>query len=156
MSKWIKDYEDMYKIYENGDVERYSKNGNTKILKHCIDSNGYKKLTLSKNGKGTTHRIHRLLALHFIENPNNYPIVDHIDRNPLNNNLDNLRWTTSSINCRNKKNRGECMQGVTKSKNGKKFIAKIWVNGKKIHLGTFNTELEAYQAYMLKYDEIMI
>ena len=152
---WIKNYEDLYKIYPNGDVERYYKNGNTKILKPRIDSVGYKKVNLSKNGKGTNHRIHRLLALHFIENPNNYPIVDHIDRNPLNNNLDNLRWTTSSINCRNKKNRGECMQGVTKSKNGKKFIAKIWVNGKKIHLGVFDTEIEAHQAYMLEYDKIM-
>ena len=154
--KWIDGYEDLYKIYENGDVERYYKNGNTKILKYHIDKDGYKYVTLSKNGKLKNFRIHRLLAIYFIENPNDYLVVDHIDRNPLNNNLENLRWTTYSINSRNCKNSGKYMKGVSKNKNGKKFKAQIWVDGKKIYLGIFDTEIEAHNCFMKKYNEIMI
>jgi hypothetical protein len=44
----------------------------------------------------------RLLALHFIPNPLNKKEVDHIDRNPLNNSLSNLRWATRTENCLNK------------------------------------------------------
>tara|TARA_R110002153_G_scaffold268273_1_gene432940 strand:+ start:85 stop:549 length:465 start_codon:yes stop_codon:yes gene_type:complete len=151
MSKWIEGYEDLYKIYPNGDVESY-KRKNPRILKHCIDSRGYKHINLYKNSK-KNFRIHRLLAIHFIENPNNYPVVDHIDRNQLNNNLENLRWVTQSINCRNRKNKGKCMKGVTKR--GNKFEAGIRIDGKIIYLGRFDTEIEAHQAYMVEYNKIM-
>ena len=53
---------------------------------------------LHKNNKSLTLRIHRLLAIHFVENPNNYPIVNHIDGNKKNNNINNLEWTTYSLN----------------------------------------------------------
>nr|QBK85367.1 MAG: HNH endonuclease [Iridovirus LCIVAC01] len=46
-------------------------------------------------------RIHRLVAKAFILNPNNYPIIDHIDRNRYNNKVSNLRWTTQSGNMNN-------------------------------------------------------
>ena len=151
---WIIGYEDMYKIYQNGDVESY-KYKNSRILKHCIDTEGYKFINLSKNSKQKHFRIHRLLAIHFIENPNNYPVVDHIDINKQNNNLENLRWVTKSINNRNQENRGKYLKGVHKTANGNKFVAQIRIDRKLTHLGTFNTELEAHNCYMLKYDEIM-
>ena len=143
-AQWIDKYEGLYKIDILGNVERYYKNGNTKILKN-----------LYKNGKATTHRIHRLLALHFIDNPNQHPFVDHIDINCQNNNLQNLRWVTISMNNRNCKNKGKYMKGVTKNKNGKKFMAKIKINRKDVYLGTFNTELEAHNCYMIEYNKIM-
>ena len=154
MSKWIKDYEDMYKIYENGDVERYYKNGNTKILKAEISICGYKRVNLCKNGKPKHFKIHRLLAIYFIDNPNDYPVVDHIDMNKLNNNLENLRWCSYSINNRNRKGYGQCMKGV--SKNGNKFRAKITIDRKPKYLGTFDTEIEAYNCFMIEHDKIMI
>jgi hypothetical protein len=43
--------------------------------------------------------LHRLIAEAFIENPNNYPFVNHIDGNKKNNNLNNLEWCTQSQNC---------------------------------------------------------
>ena len=154
MSKWIEGYEDLYKIYENGEVESYKYN-KTKILKPCINTHGYKYVILSKNCKIKVHKIHRLLALHFIDNPNEYSEIDHIDINKLNNNLENLRWTTRSINQRNRKNYGKCMQGVTKTANGKRFVTRITIDGKTKHLGVFDTELEAHNCFMIEHDKIM-
>ena len=58
---------------------------------------------LSKNNKSKKCSLHRLLALQYIPNLENKPQVDHIDKNPGNNCLTNLRWVTRSENCLNKK-----------------------------------------------------
>lgn len=52
---------------------------------------------------GIYRSIHRLIAETFIENPENKPTVDHIDGNPKNNNLDNLRWATYKEQMNNRK-----------------------------------------------------
>ena len=150
--KWIDGYEDMYKIYKNGYVESY-KRKNPIILKTQNSNCGYKQVQLCKNGERKYFKIHRLLAIHFIENPNDYSVVDHIDRDKQNNNLENLRWVTRSINCRNQKNKGKCMKGVYK--HGKKFVAQIRIDGKIKYLGRFDTELEAHNCYMIKYNKFM-
>ena len=73
---------------------------------------GFKAVSPSKNSpylywsveiKGKTKHlsVHRTVAEAFIPNPNNLPEVDHIDRNKLNNNVDNLRWTNRIGNLRN-------------------------------------------------------
>jgi len=53
------------------------------------------------NKKRITKEVHRLVAETFINNPNNYRCVDHIDGNKLNNRVDNLRWVSNSINVMN-------------------------------------------------------
>ena len=93
----IKGYED-YILYENGKI--YSKK-RFKFLKPSPDSNGYLVVGLCKNGEQKNHTIHRLLGIHFIPNPNNYPVIDHIDRKKTNNNLINLRWCSYSTNGKN-------------------------------------------------------
>lgn len=59
---------------------------------------GYKQV----NYKGKRYLIHRLVAECFLDNPNNLPTVDHIDRNPSNNCVENLRWADHSIQILNR------------------------------------------------------
>ena len=81
-----------YIIFKTGKI--YSKRSK-RFLKPSLDTHGYYELKL---GRGNRKKLHRLLALHFIDNPENKPVVDHIDRCRTNNNLDNLRWATNSEN----------------------------------------------------------
>lgn len=75
----------------------YSKITNT-ILKPEINVDGYYRVQLSRNGSKKNFKIHRLVAIAFIENPNNLRCVNHIDENKLNNNVSNLEWCTSKYN----------------------------------------------------------
>ena len=89
-----------YKIDTNGKI--YNKFN--KVLKGYIHKDGntsYRVFGLYKDKKNHTLRLHRLLAITFIPNPNNHPNVDHIDGNGLNNHLDNLRWSSNSQNQQN-------------------------------------------------------
>jgi len=84
--------------------------------------------------------VHRLIALSFIPNPYNKPFVDHIDKNPLNNNIENLRWVSLSENKMNStkyKNNTSNQTGVYFRKDKNKWEVKISVNGIKKHIGLF-------------------
>ena len=70
-----------------------------KILALATDTKGYLRVCLHKNNKANTQKVHRLVASAFIENPNNYPCVNHKDENKQNNNVDNLEWCDSKYNC---------------------------------------------------------
>lgn len=69
-----------------------------RIMKQSLTTTGYKKVELSKDGKRKSMKVHRLVAMAFIDNPDNKPDVNHIDGNPLNNHLVNLEWCTESEN----------------------------------------------------------
>lgn len=121
-----------------------------KFLKSSKDGNGYLFVKLCKNEKRIMRKIHRLIAEHFIDNPNNYPCVDHIDRDRTNNSISNLRWTTSQINSRNMSKKNNCSsiyKGVCFYKKNNNWCSRIVNNYKRIHIGYYNTELEAAVAY---------
>lgn len=93
--KDIQGYEGLYKVSSLGRI----KNVKGLIRKPRLYKDGYFDIKLSKNGKNKTKRINRLVALAFIPNPNNYPMVNHKDENKLNNRIDNLEWCTNKYNC---------------------------------------------------------
>lgn len=94
MMKQIYNY-DNYMIDENGNI--FNKTTN-KYLKGSIGENGYKYYRLSQDNHKKMYYAHRLVAEHFLNNPNNFPVVNHIDGNKLNNNINNLEWVTYSEN----------------------------------------------------------
>ena len=93
--KPIPNFED-YLIDKNGNIYSIKKK---KFIKHY--EQGYISVSLYSNGKMCRKYLHRILGLTFICNPNNKPCIDHIDRNKLNNKLDNLRWCTYLENRQN-------------------------------------------------------
>ena len=95
MSKDIKGYEGLYKITENAEVINV-KTGLVK--KPWINNKGYQCIDLSKDGNIKHALLHRLYAEAYIPNPNNNPIVLHLDNNKLNLSPDNLIWGTYSEN----------------------------------------------------------
>ena len=88
-----------YLIYQDGKV--YSKTSK-RYLKPSDNSYGYLKVNLCKDGKRKIHKIHRLVAIYYIPNPDNKICVDHINRITTDNRLENLRWATHSENGQNK------------------------------------------------------
>ena len=84
-----------YLITKDGRV--FSKRAN-KYLKPKIDPDGYLLVSISTNNVNKQISIHRLVAMTYIENPNNYPYVNHIDNNKQNNNITNLEWCTPKQN----------------------------------------------------------
>lgn len=99
--KPLKDYEGLYEISNMGRVRSLIKRGNNthKIRKTGLDvATGYINIQLRKNNKPLTKRVHRLVAEAFVPNPDNKPVVNHIDGNKKNCRADNLEWMTYSEN----------------------------------------------------------
>ncbi len=116
------------------------------ILKQHINMDGYKYVHLSCHGKDKKHRVHRLMAEAFINNPDNKSMVDHKDRIRLNNNIYNLRWATASENNQNmslSKRNKTGTTGVHYWKPSNEWYALIMINKKSIHGGYFATKEEA-------------
>ena len=102
MEEWkdVIGYEGKYQVSNLGNVRSldYMHTGNAKELKQYTNRYGYKMVRLCKNGDMKAFSVHKLVAMSFIPNPNNYPQVNHKDCNPLNNKVDNLEWCTAEYN----------------------------------------------------------
>ena len=142
----IQDYPN-YLIYEDGRV--WSKYKNI-FLKTDVNTTGYLRVCL-RNGKNKRMFIHRLIAIHYIPNPDNKPCVDHIDHNTQNNNISNLRWVTIRENSSNRTDQNEYI-GVYKK--GDKYQAVIYIDGTLKHLGIYDTPQDASDAYQKALEEI--
>ena len=134
-----------YSIEKNGDLYSYKNNKKTKLLGR-IDKNGYKVYGLRVDGPKKWYKAHRLVAQAYIPNPDNKPQVDHIDGDKQNNNVDNLRWCTNlennNFDNQNFKTKQCKYIGVRKTASGR-FNSRITIDGKRVNVGTFNTQEEA-------------
>lgn len=91
--KDIKGYEGLYQVSNLGRVMSF-KTSNPKLLKPTKHYSGYLHIKLSKK----YFSMHRLVALHFLDNPNNYEDVNHIDEDKTNNMVSNLEWCSTKYN----------------------------------------------------------
>jgi hypothetical protein len=102
---FITGYNGWYEISSLGRVKARYRKGGGGLISIQKNSAGYPVVYLKKNVNEPVkcHLIHRLIGTHFIPNPNNHRVVDHIDRNPSNHNISNLRWVSYSQNSQNSK-----------------------------------------------------
>lgn len=100
----------VYEVSNKGRVRRAGR-----ILRPGKNTRGYIHVTTCYMGVKTTRDVHRLVAEAFIDNPDRLSEIDHIDRDPSNNSVENLRWCTRSDNNLNKE-----------PKPGKLGVSNIW------------------------------
>lgn len=97
MENWknVVGYEGLYEVSDQGNV-RNSVTG--RVLKPKHDRWGYLRVNLYKDRRQKSHLIHRLVARAFIQNPENYPQVNHKDEDKENNAVENIEWCTAYYN----------------------------------------------------------
>ena len=160
--KDIPNYEGLYQVSNFGNVkslERYVKGKvKNRLQKENILSerlvgdigNQYYAVTLCNNKDRKQIKVSVLVAMAFLNHiPNGYVgfIVDHINNNPLNNNVNNLQVITKRENSSKDRKGISKYTGVTFNKKSNKWRSQIWIDGKNKTLGSFDDELEAYRAY---------
>lgn len=140
-----------YEVSCYGNVRSLKRN-KVLYLKLSTDTDGYKVINLYDNGSQKMHKVHRLLAIAFIPNPDNLAHVNHKDRIRNYNHIKNIEWTTERENTTHsfltKKTSSE-YTGVSlaKRKITKKWHAAITINGRINFLGYHDTEEDAARAY---------
>lgn len=117
-----------------------------RILKNNIQKSGYYAVTLSFKCKVYTKYIHRLVAECFITDYSEILDVNHKDFNRINNNIENLEMVTKRNNNIHSSKKINEFTGTYKSIYNR-WIASIGINNKKFHLGTYETQELAHDAY---------
>jgi len=167
--KDIPNYEGYYQVSNYGNVKSLdrlipNRHGSLTfrkgiILKQSKTSHGYMVVSLCFANKQDSFRVNQLVALGFLNHKkydNNF-VVDHINNNKLDNRLENLQLLShrdNVIKSLNKQDAKSKYIGVTKRMNRNCWRARITFNKKSIHIGDYNSENDAYLAYMNKYNEI--
>ena len=134
-------FEGFYQVSDRGlvkSVERtltFVKNGKAmsringeRVLSGWIDKDGYTLVSLYEGSKSGTYKVHRLTASTFIPNPDNLPCVLHLDDNPSNNEVTNLRWGTQTDNISDMMSKNRQVKGSSQggSKLTESDVVDIW------------------------------
>jgi hypothetical protein len=129
----IKGYEGLYQINRQGEIWSISQR---KFMKPQKTEDGYLWVKLQKDKICHKGRIHRLLAIQYIDNPDNLPECDHIDRNKMNNSIENLRWVSKQDNMKNKPTYHENMteDQLEKRKQHNKEVKALWAKNKNMNM----------------------
>lgn len=151
-------YEQEYIVSNKGRIASLPKpNGSKKIkirdISKSFDGCGYIRVTMHKNGVYKKIRLHTLIAETFIGSIPSDHTVDHLNRIKTDNSLKNLRILSHAQNVNayysnNRKNK----YGVINI-NGK-YVARIKINKKTVHIGTFKEKNDAYDAFYKKFIEV--
>lgn len=147
--KDIEGYDGMYQVSNFGNVrswynKRWGRRKEPKIREPSKNQSGYLRLTI-KDKKSL--EIHRLVALNFVDNPNSYFYVDHIDGNILNNYVSNLRWVSNSqnrLNTKKPKTNTSGYKGVSFCINTNRWKV-YWMENGKRKGKSFKTKEEAIE-----------
>ena len=122
-----------------------------RILNCGLDGDGYKHVSLSKNGYCKTTKIHKLVAMEFLNHKPNGGVkivIDHINNIKIDNRLENLQLISNRENLTKDRNFGTSSYiGVSRVCSRNKWRSDIYINGKPIYLGLFNNEIDASNAY---------
>lgn len=132
--KSVVGYEGLYEVSNLGNVRSVDRTLNCKDGKikhrkgHLLSpktDEGYFRVSLSKDGVKKLYKVHRLVAMAFIPNPDNLPVVNHKDEDKKNNKVENLEWCTVQYNS---------TYGSSVEKNLKTRVEKGHINPKYIGL----------------------
>lgn len=169
MWKDIKGFEGRYQMSENGEIKRlaytvtqvgfggtvYNRSFGEKILKQTIDCEGYYRVNLD----GKAYRTHWLFYNTFIGDSSGY-IIDHIDRNRLNNDPSNLRLLTPELNIKNRTlpYRPDIIdvskyQKYRNKEQAHPYCLRFSEDGKRKTIGYYSTYEEAENKYRELYNE---
>ena len=135
-------YEGLYQVSNKGNVKSLNFNGEKgfiKNLKLTLDKKGYPYVSLNKNGRCTIQKVHKLVAMAFLDHvPCGYKlVVDHINSNPSDNTVENLRIVTNRFNVSKDKSSETNKTGVFLNKRNSKYYVQILKGSKCFSLGTY-------------------
>lgn len=164
--KDVKGYEGLYQASFCGAIKSLKRNRKgiggaecsvrERILSQSLDGNRYACVALSKGGKRKTMKVHRLVAIAFIENPEDKPQVNHIDGVKTNNNISNLEWATAAENSIHsvdvlhnnwgaQKSKNFLGKGVALDKRDNRYTVRLQENGKQRYFGRYKNLKEAQE-----------
>lgn len=134
-----------YEISDSGVVYSldYRRSGKEAAMSPSLNTKGYCQVRLVGESGKVTFRVHRLVALAFIPNPQNLPQVNHKDENKTNNHVENLEWCTNEYNMTyndGMKRRGLLLRGKPKPHFHKR-VEQLTVDG--VHVAFFESVAEA-------------
>ena len=133
---------DNYEISNFGNVRIKLKNGNYRNVKGSIlNRGGYKYFQIHREGKRINHLFHHLVAKAFIGKRPENKVIDHIDRNSLNNNISNLRYISQLENMRNTEKYKE--EIPTDVENRHSLVCKLYVKNNREKV--LNNKKEYYE-----------
>ena len=142
-----------YLNYQVSNIGRVRNTDTGHIMLNQMNPHGYYKINLTKDRDKKTYTIHRLVAQEFVPKPEagHKLVVDHIDRNKLNNQVSNLRYVSYSQNNINSGKRSGITtskyKGVSWNTRCRKWRAKLKKDRLEIYLGSYDNEVDAARAY---------
>lgn len=157
--KDIKGYEGLYQVSDLGRVKSFCrrlKNGHSVrreliLTPRVVGSKGlyYYDVVLHRSGYKKSFKVHRLVGVHFKDNPHGYRLINHLDEDTFNNKATNIEWSSSRENVTYsiKKIKSSRFTGVYKESRSGKWHAQITVDGKVKFLGLFDSEQNAGDSY---------